>query len=298
MRILITGGTGLIGSRLCRDLLAEGHVLTVLSRRPETVAAKCGAGVSAMASLDEWLPEQMFDAVINLAGEPIADARWTAKRKKRLWDSRVTLTEQLVRKIAAAQHKPSVLLSGSAIGFYGNGELPVDESAQAGNDFAAQLCRAWEDAASAAQPLGVRVCMLRTGLVLAPQGGLLGRLWLPFKLGLGARLGAGRQWMSWVHIDDHVAMTLKLLRDESLSGPFNLTAPEPVTNADFTQGLARAVRRPAWFIAPALFLRLMLGERASLLLEGQRVLPERMRQLGFAHRYPRLEDALHDVSTH
>lgn len=298
MRILITGGTGLIGSRLCRDLRADGHALTVLSRRPETVAAKCGAGVSAMASLDEWLPEQTFDAVINLAGEPIADARWTAKRKKRLWDSRVTLTEQLVRKIAAAQHKPSVLLSGSAVGFYGNGEFPVDESAQAGNDFAAQLCRAWEDAASAVQPLGVRVCMLRTGLVLAPQGGLLGRLWLLFKLGLGARLGDGRQWMSWVHIDDHVAMTLKLLRDESLSGPFNLTAPEPVTNADFTQGLARAVRRPAWFVAPAFFLRLMLGERASLLLEGQRVLPERMRQLGFAHRYPFLGLALADVSAH
>lgn len=296
MRILITGGTGLIGSHLCRGLLAEGHTLTVLSRRPETVAVKCGAGVHALASLDAWPPEQTFDAVINLAGEPIADARWTAARKKKLWDSRVTLTEALVKKIAAARHKPSVLLSGSAIGFYGNGEIPVDETAQAGNDFAAQLCRAWEAAASAAQPLGVRVCLLRTGLVLAPQGGLLGRLWLPFKLGLGARLGDGRQWMSWVHIDDHVAMVLKLLQDESLSGPFNLTAPEPVSNAGFTQGLARAVQRPAWFVAPAFFLRLVLGERASLLLEGQRVLPERMRQIGFAHRYPGLEEALRDVS--
>jgi len=192
MRILMTGGTGLIGRRLCRELRDKGHELTVLSRRPETVAAMCGAGVHAMHSLEEWLPEQAFDAVINLAGEPIADAQWTEKRKKKLWDSRVTLTEMLVQKIAAARHKPAVLLSGSAIGYYGNGETPVDESAQAGNDFAAQLCRAWEDAASAAQSLGVRVCLLRTGLVLAPQGGLLGRLWLPFKLGLGARLGNGR----------------------------------------------------------------------------------------------------------
>lgn len=298
MRILITGGTGLIGQHLCPALLKQGHELTVLSRRPETVATKCGAGVHAMRSLEEWLPEQAFDAVINLAGEPIADAQWTAKRKKKLWDSRVTLTEKLVEKMAAARHKPAVLLSGSAIGFYGNGELPVDESAQAGNDFAAQLCRAWEDAASAAQPLGVRVCLLRTGLVLAPQGGLLGRLWLPFKLGLGARLGDGRQWMSWVHIDDHVAMTLRLLQDESLSGPFNLTASEPATNADFTQALARAVHRPAWFVTPAFLLRLALGERASLLLEGQRVIPERMRQIGFQHRHPRLAEALWDVSGH
>ncbi|MDD3884006.1 MAG: TIGR01777 family oxidoreductase [Gallionella sp.] len=297
MRILMTGGTGLIGRRLCRELRDQGHALTVLSRRPETVAAKCGAGVQAMRSLEEWLPEQTFDAVINLAGEPIADAHWTAARKQALWDSRVTLTEALVRKISAAQHKPAVLLSGSAIGFYGNGEMPVDESAQAANDFAGQLCRVWEDVALAAQPLGVRVCLLRTGLVLAPQGGLLGRLWLPFKLGLGARLGDGRQWMSWVHLDDHVAMVLKLLQDESLSGPFNLTAPAPVTNADFTRALARAVHRPAWFFAPAALLRLILGERASLLLEGQRVLPERMHQLGFQHRYPLLEDALRDVST-
>ncbi len=297
MRILMTGGTGLIGRRLCRELRDQGHALTVLSRRPETVAAKCGAGVQAMRSLEEWLPEQTFDAVINLAGEPIADAHWTAARKQALWDSRVTLTEALVRKISAAQHKPAVLLSGSAIGFYGNGEMPVDESAQAGNDFAAQLCRVWEDVALAAQPLGVRVCLLRTGLVLAPQGGLLGRLWLPFKLGLGARLGDGRQWMSWVHLDDHVAMVLKLLQDESLSGPFNLTAPAPVTNADFTRALARAVHRPAWFVTPAFLLRLALGERARLLLEGQRVLPERMHQLGFQHRYPLLEDALRDVST-
>ena len=296
MRILMTGGTGLIGRRLCRELRDKGHELTVLSRRPESVAAKCGAGVQAMRSLEEWLPEQAFDAVINLAGEPIADAQWTAKRKKKLWDSRVTLTETLVQKIAAARHKPAVLLSGSAIGYYGNSETPVDESAQASNDFAAQLCRAWEDAASAAQSLGVRVCLLRTGLVLAPQGGLLGRLWLPFKLGLGARLGDGRQWMSWVHLDDHVAMVLRLLQDESLSGPFNLTAPGPVTNADFTRELARAVHRPAWFATPAFLLRLALGERASLLLEGQRVLPERMRQIGFQHRYPNLEEALCDVS--
>lgn len=164
---------------------------------------KCGAGVHALASLAEWHPAQSFDAVINLAGEPIADARWTAKRKQALWDSRVTLTEALVRRIVAAERKPSVLLSGSAVGYYGNrGDTMLDEAADAGEDFAAQLCKAWEDAARVAENSGVRVCLLRTGLVLSNNGGLLGRMLPPFRLGLGTRVGDGRQWMSWIHIKD------------------------------------------------------------------------------------------------
>jgi NAD dependent epimerase/dehydratase family enzyme len=339
MRILITGGTGLIGRPLCKALLAEGHQLTVLSRHPETVAVKCGAivrprrggaepsgaGVAAlnllpqaagfasnvsevrsMASLDDWHPEQTFDAVINLAGEPIVDAWWSVKRKQVLRNSRIALTETLVQRIAAAKQRPEVLLSGSAVGFYGNGgDRDLYESSSAGSDYSASLCRDWESAALAAkasgvrprhgaeEPMGagvaashllpqtassasnvskVRVCLLRTGLVLSKSGGLLGKMLLPFKLCMGARLGNGKQWMSWVHIDDYVAMVLRLLQDEKLSGPFNMTAPNPVTNAEFTRVLAHALHRPAFFTAPEFMLRLAMGERAALMLEGQRAL--------------------------
>jgi uncharacterized protein (TIGR01777 family) len=295
VHILITGGTGLIGRQLCKVLLAEGHELTVLSRNPDSVPAKCGASVQAMAGLDEWQPGQTFDAVINLAGEPIVDARWTARRKQVLWDSRVSLTEHLIRRIAAARHKPSVLLSGSAVGYYGNrGDTVLDESAPAGEDFAARLCQAWEEAARGAEKEGVRLCRLRTGLVLSRRGGLLGRMLLPFKLGLGARLGDGKQWMSWIHIDDYVAMLLGLLNDVQASGPYNMTSPRPATNAQFTAALATALHRPAPFVVPAMLLRLGMGERACLLLEGQKVLPKKMEAAGFRFAFANLADALRD----
>lgn len=296
MRILITGGTGLIGRQLCGALLVQGHELTVLSRRPQTVASKCGENIRAMTSLEEWTPEHTFDAVINLAGEPIVDAYWSAKRKQVLLDSRVALTRKLVQRIASAHQKPTVLLSGSAVGYYGNaGDAALDESMAAGHDFPAELCATWESEARVAELSGVRVCLLRTGLVLSKQGGLLGRMLLPFKLALGARLGDGKQWMSWVHIDDYVAMVLRLLNDASLNGAFNMTAPVPVTNAEFTQALAQTLHRPALFIAPAFVLRLVMGERACLLLEGQRVLPKRLESSGFLFAHPRLERALQDL---
>jgi len=296
VQILITGGTGLIGRQLCKVLLARGHELTVLSRAPDSVPAKCGAGVHAMSSLEEWRPDQTFEAVINLAGEPIVDRRWTARRKQVLWDSRVSLTEHLVRRIAEARHKPIVLLSGSAVGYYGNrGEAVLDESAAAGNDYSAQLCKAWEGAACGAEIFGARVCLLRTGLVLARHGGLLGRMLLPFKLGMGARLGDGNQWMSWVHIDDCVAMLLRLLNDAHASGPYNMTSPQPVTNAQFTAALAQAVQRPAPFKVPAIVLRASMGERASLLLEGQKVFPRKMVEAGFRFTHANLPDALNGL---
>lgn len=299
MRILITGGTGLIGQQLCKALLADGHLLTVLSRHPETVAAKCGAAVQPIASLDDWHPEQTFEAVINLAGEPIVDAWWSTKRKQVLRDSRIALTEKLVQRIAAVKQKPSVLLSGSAVGFYGNGgDKELYESTGAGSDFAANLCMDWESAALAAKASGVRVCLLRTGLVLSKSGGLLGKLLLPFKLGMGARLGNGKQWMSWVHIDDYVAMVLRLLQDEKLSGPFNMTAPNPVTNAEFTRVMAHTLHRPAFFIAPDFMLRLAMGERAALMLEGQRALPANLTDAGYQFNYPKLINALDDLLSH
>ena len=292
MNILLTGGTGLIGRELCKVLLAQGHQLTVLSRRPEKVPMLCGKTVQAMASLDDWQTDQRFDAVINLAGAPIADAAWTEKRKALLRDSRIALTEKLVQRIAQTEHKPAVLLSGSAIGYYGNrGDAALDEKALAGQDFAARLCLDWEKAALSAERAGVRVCLLRTGLVLSAQGGILGRMLKPFRLALGARMGDGQQWMSWVHIDDYVAMVLRLLHDAQLSGPFNMTAPNPVSNIEFTQRLAQSVGRPAVFVAPACMLKWLLGERAVLLIEGQRVLPTKLQTSGFKFSYPDLSGA-------
>ncbi len=296
MQILITGGTGLIGRHLCKVLLAAGHQLTVLSRQPASVASKCGSDVKAIATLDEWLPAQHFDAVINLSGEPIADAHWSDERKQVLWDSRIGVTEKLVQRITTAERKPAVLLSGSAIGYYGNGgDTELSETSGVGGDFAAKLCMAWETAALSAEQYGVRVCLLRTGLVLAKEGGLLGKLLLPFKLAMGAQLGNGKQWMSWVHIDDYVAMVIALLNNSQLSGPFNMTAPHPVTNKEFTQKLAHALHRPALFFAPAFFLKFAMGERASLLLEGQRVLPKKLEVFGSKFRYSKLENALNQL---
>jgi len=296
VRILITGGTGLIGRKLCKVLLADGQELTVLSRAPDSVPAKCGANVRAMADLEEWHTDATFDAVINLAGEPIVDARWTTQRKQVLWDSRVILTDRLVQRIAAARHKPGILLSGSAVGYYGDrGDIVLDESAAPGADFAAHLCKSWEKTARGAENSGVRVCLLRTGLVLARNGGLLARMLLPFKLGMGARLGDGKQWMSWIHIDDYLAMMLGLLRNAHSSGPYNMTAPQPVTNMEFTTALAKALHRPAPFILPATLLKTGLGERACLLLEGQRVLPKKMLEAGIRFSFPTLANALNDL---
>lgn len=296
MNILLTGGTGLIGRALCTALLRDGHTLTVLSRKPRSVARKCGEPVQAIGSLAEWLPEHCFDAVINLAGEPIADAAWTAARKKRLLASRVSLTEQLVQRIALAQRKPAVLLSGSAIGYYGDcGDISVDESRRTGEDFGAQLCAAWEAAAAKADQLGVRVCLLRTGLVLSKNGGVLAKMRLPFSLGLGARLGDGKQWMSWIHIDDYIAIVRMLLLHTGARGPFNMTAPAPVTNGEFTRELAHALHRPAFLAAPAALLQRVLGERSALLLGGQKVLPHKVESLGYRFAHPALSAALRDL---
>lgn len=296
MHILITGGTGLIGRRLCQALLAEGHELTVFSRKPDSVAEKCGAGVHTIGSLSEWRPSMAFDAVVNLAGEPIVDQRWTDKRKQVLWDSRISLTEELVRRMSAAERKPAVLLSGSAIGYYGGrGDEVLDETSSAGTDFPARLCVGWEAAAREAESLGVRVCLQRTGLVLSKEGGLLGRMLPPFRMGMGARVGDGRQWMSWIHIDDLIAIMLRLLRDEQMHGPYNVTSPQPVTNAEFTRSLAAVLRRPAPFVAPAALLKLSMGESAGLLLEGQRVLPKRLQAAQHRYAHPELANALGDL---
>lgn len=296
MRILITGGTGFIGKALCQALLGAGHRLWVLTRRPQVVQQRIGSGVVALADLSAWTQGMAFDAIINLAGEPIMARRWSPARKQVLWGSRVTLTQQLIGRMAEAEVKPRVLISGSAIGFYGDrGDQPLTESAERGTGFGHELCAAWEAAALDAESLGVRVCLLRTGLVVGRQGGFLKPMLLPFRLGLGGRLGDGQQWMSWIHLADHVALTLFLLETASVNGVFNATAPQPVTNRAFTQTLAQLLHRPALLPLPAWLLKLAAGEMAELLLASQRVLPERALASGFRFSHETLQAALEDV---
>ena len=296
MKILITGGTGFIGKELCKRLLQRGEAPTVLSRRPETVGERCGDQVAGLGSMAALTADDHFDAVINLAGEPIADARWTERRKRLLWESRVTLTEQLVDYIARAQMKPQVLISGSAVGYYGDGgDRLLDEASAYTDDFSHRLCAAWEQAALEAGDQGVRVCILRTGLVVGKNGGFLQRMLPPFKMGLGGRLGDGRQWMSWVHRNDLIRMIEHLLDSPGSSGAYNGTAPHPVTNREFTRTLAKVLKRPALLPVPATVLKVALGELSVLLLGGQRVVPKRFLEERFQFEVDTLEQALTDV---
>ncbi|PWB35369.1 TIGR01777 family protein [Pseudomonas sp. SDI] len=297
MHILLTGGTGLIGQQLCRLWLDHGHQVSVWSRRPEQVGRICGAGVRGVAEL-EALDAQPLDAVVNLAGAPIADRPWTASRRALLWGSRITLTEQLLAWLERRTQRPAVLISGSAVGWYGDGgERELSEASQpVKEDFASQLCIAWEETAMAAQALGIRVVLLRTGLVLSSEGGFLSRLRLPFKLGLGGPLGDGRQWMPWIHIDDEVALIDFLLQREDASGPYNACAPEPVRNREFAKRLGRTLRRPALLPVPALLLKAGLGELSTLLLGGQRARPVRALAAGFRFHFNDVQSALDDLS--
>lgn len=296
MRILLTGGTGLIGRALCRLWAGQGHELVVWSRRPQEVAGLC-SGARGIARLDELAPDLPLDAVVNLAGAPIADRPWTAARRRLLWDSRIGLTGQLVDWLARRPLRPGVLLSGSAVGWYGDGgERRLNEDSPAGSeDFASELCFAWEAAALRAEELGIRVVLVRTAPVLAARGGMLARLLPPFRLGLGGRMGSGRQWMPWIHLEDEVGLIDFLLHHEDCRGPYNACAPNPVRNAEFARTLGRVLHRPALLPAPACVLRLALGEMAGLLLGGQHLQPQRTLDAGYRFRFPDLEAALADL---
>lgn len=299
MHILLTGGTGLIGQHLCQVWRQQGHRLTVRSRRPEQVAKICGTGVRGVARLEDIADEDEVDAVVNLAGAPIADRPWTAARRNLLWTSRVTLTEQLLAWLERRERRPQVLISGSAVGWYGDGgerEL-TEASPPVKEDFASQLCIAWEETAQRAEALGIRVVLVRTGLVLAADGGFLSRLRLPYKLGLGGPLGDGRQWMPWVHIDDQIGLIDFLLQHNEASGPYNACAPEPVRNREFAKRLGRTLHRPAFMPMPALLLKAGLGELSTLLLGGQRARPVRLLAAGFTFRFNDLQSALDNLSS-
>lgn len=301
MQVLITGGTGFVGSALCQRWQQRGAAITVLSRNPDRARRQLGEGVTVVAELDALPASAGFDVVVNLAGAPIADRPWTASRKRLLRDSRIALTESLIGYLEGCERRPELLISASAIGYYGNqGDHFVDENSEpladyASVDFAHQLCRDWEAAAFKGEALGMRVCVLRLGLVVGPGGGIVQRMSLPFKLGLGGPLGDGRQWMSWVHRADVLAMIDYLLAHATLRGVFNATAPQPVTNQEFSRQLAAQYQRPCWLRVPAGVLRLGLGEMSGLLLEGQRVLPTNLREAGYEFKYTDLSAALSDA---
>lgn len=290
--ILITGGTGFLGSALARRLLAKQYAVTVFGRDAGKIRKQFGAGVGAATRFADLPDAGAFDAVVNLAGAGIFDRYWTESRKQILRDSRIELTRALVAWIAAGS-KPPVLVNGSAIGIYGDqGDTELSETSPTKADFAQQLCADWEAAALAAAEHGSRVCLIRTGLVLGRGGGLLQRMLPAFRLGLGGSMGDGRQWMSWIHLEDWLAAAEAMLADPAMSGAYNATAPEPATNREFSRTLAEALGRPMLLPLPAGLLKLSLGEMSALVLGSQRVKPERLLAHGFRFQYSQLRPAL------
>ncbi len=292
VRVVVTGASGLIGSALVRSLRADGHDVIRLVRRAATAADERQWDPTTH-SLDPGILDPA-DAVVHLAGAGIGDKRWTDEYKQEVLRSRVDGTTTVATAIAQCTNPPKVLLSSSAVGWYGDtGDEAVDESATNGQGFLAELVRQWEAATAPAEAADVRVVHSRTGVVLSADGGALGKVLPLFKLGLGGRLGSGRQWMSWISIADQIAAMRFLLERSDLAGPVNVTAPEPVRNRDYTKALGRAVRRPALAIVPATALRVALGEFADEgVLVSQRVLPARLEDAGFAFTYADIDSAL------
>ena len=300
MRILITGATGFIGRALVPALQREGHTVVVWSRSEARARAGLGADIetvpagSGPAGMTAAL--ERCDAVVNLAGEPILGGRWTAARRATLRESRVGLTAELVRALEAARQRPRVLVSGSAVGYYGDraDEILTEESAP-GDGFLADLCRDWEDEARKAEALGLRVVLLRTGVVLGRGGGALAQMLPAFRLGAGGPIGSGRQYLPWIHLHDLVGVIVAALGDDRMRGPINGVGPEPVTSRDFAKALGRALHRPAVLPAPALALRVIFGQAADVLLASQRVVPAALERLAFPFAFPTLDAALADV---
>ena len=290
--LLITGGTGFIGRMLTQRALAAGYRVRVLSRNPEKARRQL-PGVSAFSDISQAFSEPT-DVLVNLAGESLF-ARWSESRKKAFYDSRVGLTRQLVASAERHGLWPDTVISGSAVGFYGpdNGDARLTEDSPGVDSFSHQLCHAWEQAASGFARGGSRLVLLRTGIVLDKEGGALRTMLLPFRLGLAGRIGSGRQWMSWISRADHVNLMLYAMEHAHLEGPLNATAPEPATNHEFTQTLARQLRRPALIPLPAAVVRVALGEMGEeLLLASQRVVPAKALDSGFRFEHPTLAQAL------
>jgi len=293
MQALLTGGTGLLG----RALLAHLHDAVVLSRDPDRTRGTRGVGRAL-----RWDPAaepaplgglQGIDVVFNLAGEPVAEGRWTEEKKRRIRDSRVLGTRNLVAGLRALGRPPEVFVSASAVGYYGDrGDAELDETSRGGRGFLAEVCTAWEREALAAEALGIRVVCLRIGIVLAQGGGALARMLTPFKLGAGGRLGSGKQWMPWIHLDDVVGLLVHASRTAAVRGAINAVSPHPVTNAEFTRALGHVLHRPALLPVPRTALRIAFGELSEVLLASQRVLPRVAERTGYAFKHPQLDRAL------
>ncbi len=305
-RIVIAGGSGFIGRALSRALLAKGCQVTILSRGPSRLAS--GAPDGPVAAMQQWdgqsakgwghLADGAY-ALVNLAGEDVAGGRWSAGRKERILESRLGAGRAMLEAVSLARVKPQVLVQASAVGYYGDtGDAPLDESAPAGQGFLAHVATRWEASTAAVEAMGVRRAVIRTGLVLGKNGGILSRMVTPFRWFLGSPFGSGQQGFPWVHLEDEVRAIQFLLENPAAQGPFNLTAPQSVSNAEFCRALASALKRPCGPAVPALALRLILGDMAQeMLLSGCRPFPKRLLELGFMFEHPKLDDALRRLLT-
>ena len=307
MKVAITGATGFVGSRLVERLQAEGHQVMVLTREADRARQVFPAATFPNLQIQAYTPLESGDwqqaisgceGVVNLAGAPIAEGRWTAERKQEILESRTIGTQKIVEAIAQAQAKPTVLVNSSAIGYYGTSETATfDESSPAGDDFLAQVCQGWEAEAMKVKASGTRLVILRTGIVLG-MGGVVAKMLTPFRLFAGGPLGTGRQWFSWIHREDMVNLILAALTQLAIEGVYNATAPTPVRMAEFCQVLGQLLRRPSWLPVPDFALEALLGEAAKVVLEGQQVLPKRTQATGFTYQYSTLKQALEEVLSH
>ncbi len=305
MRVFVTGGTGLIGSRLIQKLVERGDQPVVLTRRPEQAKQSLGSKVEVVSgdpmTAGPWMDElSRCDSVINLVGEGIFNKRWNTAFKQLLVDSRVKSTthvaEAIRRQPRRSDGSPKVLVSASAIGYYGpHGDEEITEDTPPANDFLGQLCVDWEKATQPAADAGVRVAVIRVGVVLDKNGGALAKMLPPFKLCAGGPIGSGRQYMSWIHHEDMVGLFLFALDQADCTGPLNGTAPNPRTNAEFSKALGKALHRPAFVWTPGFALHLMLGEAAAIITQGQRVIPKKALSLGYSFKYPHLDEALGQI---
>ncbi len=302
MRIVITGGSGFIGRRLVARLLEQGDQVLVLSRRPDQARRLLGESPNLkLLPYDPYQPQtwatalEGYEGIVNLAGEPLASSRWTEAKKKEIRRSRVETTQALVQALASLDQKPQVMISSSAVGYYGShseGE-PLTETDPPAKDFLAEVCQAWEAAARSAEELGIRLAIVRTGIVLGPDGGALAQMLAPFQFFIGGTIGSGKQWLSWIHREDWVSLVCFLLQQGS--GVFNATAPNPVQMEEFCRTLGQVLGRPSWLSVPELALELLLGEAAQVVLTGQKVIPQAALQMGFTFQYPHLKEALQQI---
>ncbi len=294
MNYLITGGTGFIGKNLIENLLLNNKKVSVLTRNKAAALKIFANQVEIFDNWQEINPNYKIDHIINLAGEPIANKKWFKKQKEILLQSRILTTQNLIDLISKLKNKPKTLINASAIGFYGCSQIAeFDETSSAGLGFAADLCKKWEEEANKAKDLAVRVCFLRLGIVIGKNGGALAKMLPAFKMGLGGKIGDGKQVMSWVAMADVIAAINFLIANQKLTGAFNITAPDPVSNQVFSQTLAKTIHRPAFFNMPASFVKIIFGEMGEeLLLKGQKVLPKKLLDAGYKFQYQKLADAI------